>query len=415
MSRDELHPIEVRWSERPRGGTGPEDRAAALLRQLRPPAPLSREALARIEARLAEAAARPSWPGRLLWAPALAGAVAVLLLLAHGRRPDPPPSSGAHPSGSDEVSLPEGATARLPDPGGAHLLLAGPAEATIRKDIPVHLRHGRLTVRAAGTPVRVALDGGQVAVRPGALVEIAVAERQGVRVAAYVGTAIIEWHDGSTTQVEEGSAYGGQALAPLAPAGRIDPKPDLQPAVAAPRDPRRRSAAQPAAEGPSPEPAVGLAAETRLIGQALQELRNGRAEEALRLLDEHRMQFANGELLEEARAARIEALLRLGRRRAALTELESLSMEQLSRTAELRVLRGELRAEQGRCDDAISDFTAVLQARPPATAEERAWYGRASCRSQRGDIEGARADLLDYLRRFPGGRFSDAAREALGK
>ena len=82
----------------------------------------------------------------------------------------------------------------------------------------------------------------------------------------------------------------------------------------------------------------------------------------------------------------------LGRRSEALAVLELLSLDKLPRAAELGVLRGELRAEAGRHRDAIADFTPcadVARCRPET--EERALYGRASCRARVGDRAAAPA------------------------
>ena len=64
--------------------------------------------------------------------------------------------------------------------------------------------------------------------------------------------------------------------------------------------------------------------------------------------------------------------------------------------------------------DAIADFTPCADgARCRPDTEERALYGRASCRERVGQRAGARADLERYLARFPRGRFASAVRTAL--
>jgi hypothetical protein len=178
--------------------------------------------------------------------------------------------------------------------------------------------------------------------------------------------------------------------------------------------PRRHLAVAPAgsAAPPSEDPIV---AESRLLADALTSLRQQRdPRRALRALDEYERRFPTGALGPEASAARIDALLALGRRAQALERLETLPLEHLPRGAELRVLRGELRAGRGQLAGALEDFSAVLSmpGAPPAVAE-RALYGRGSCRSRAGDPAGARADLQDYLRRFPSGQFAGPAGHAL--
>ena len=110
----------------------------------------------------------------------------------------------------------------------------------------------------------------------------------------------------------------------------------------------------------------------------------------------------------------MQALLVVGRRSQALEVLDRLSMGRLPRGAELAVLRAELRAEAQRCQDALADFdrcAVAASCRPEA--EERALYGRASCRGKLGQSAAARVDLERYLARFPHGRFADAAARAL--
>ena len=90
------------------------------------------------------------------------------------------------------------------------------------------------------------------------------------------------------------------------------------------------------------------------------------------------------------------------------------SVGQLPRGAELAVLRAELRAEAQRCPEALADFdrcAAAAGCRPEA--QERALYGRASCRGKLGQGAAAREDLERYLARFPHGRFASAAARAL--
>jgi tetratricopeptide (TPR) repeat protein len=163
---------------------------------------------------------------------------------------------------------------------------------------------------------------------------------------------------------------------------------------------------------PSEAPVV---VESRLLAEALTDLRQRRdPQDALRVLDEYEHRFPSGALAPEASAARIDALLALGRRAQALQRLETLSLERLPRGTELRVLRGELRAGRGELGGAVDDFSAVLALTgAPTNVVERALYGRGSCRARLGDVAGARADLQEYLRRFPNGPFAEPARRAL--
>jgi tetratricopeptide (TPR) repeat protein len=148
---------------------------------------------------------------------------------------------------------------------------------------------------------------------------------------------------------------------------------------------------------------------------------------ALAALDEHRHRFPSGELAPEANRLRAEALLLLGRK---ATLLEELDRSLLGETAsdEWVVLRGELRAAAGRWQAALADFDAVVRTHPINSGSgaetndwrarahiERALWGRASARSHVGDDAGARADLREYLRRFPDGRFADQTSRLLDK
>ena len=222
-----------------------------------------------------------------------------------------------------------------------------------------------------------------------------------------------------------GSSVPAREMAPEpAPA----PPPPVVPSLAAPpRDhttPRAHHArtgaggavARQSAEvaRPSPAPASPLS-EARLLADARTRLQAEHdARGALALVAEHKQRFPKGALVVEARVTEVESLVTLGRRAEALAVLDALSLDKLPRAAELGVLRGELRAEAGRQRDAIADFApcaASAGCRPET--EERALYGRASCRERLGDRAGARADLERYLARFPQGRFARAVRAAL--
>jgi tetratricopeptide (TPR) repeat protein len=207
------------------------------------------------------------------------------------------------------------------------------------------------------------------------------------------------------------AAAPAPAAPPAAPVLAPAPEPSVEPAP----EPRRHVAHAPRPHetaAPAEDPVV---AESRLLATALQDLRQRHdAQAALAALDDYERRFPAGALAPEATAARIDALLALGRRAQALTRLEALSLDHLPRGAELRTLRGELRAGRGELGAALDDFTAVL-ALPgaPSSVVERALYGRGSCRSRLGDVAGARTDLNEVLRRFPNGPYAEPARRAL--
>jgi hypothetical protein len=190
----------------------------------------------------------------------------------------------------------------------------------------------------------------------------------------------------------------------------------------------------PAPRAPSDLPATKAPAaappdEQALLTRALHGLRIARSpESALAALDEHAARFPAGALTPEAARLRIEALLLLGRKDAALAELDRQSSDVLPGNDERRVLRGELRARAGRWRAALADFDAIVRgfsgvevgggkAADPKAGDclERALWGRASARSHLGDETGARADLQDYLHRYPRGRFAAEAMRLLGE
>jgi hypothetical protein len=215
------------------------------------------------------------------------------------------------------------------------------------------------------------------------------------------------------------AAPARRAVERPAPLEAPAPEPELEPVVesAAPAPEPRHVHATHAARAhevpaPSEDPVV---AESRLLAGALQELRQRRdPQAALRALDEYERRFPAGALAPEAAAARVDALLALGRRGQALERLEGLPLDRLPRGAELRALRGELRAGRGELGAALDDFSAVLAIKgAPSSVVERALYGRGSCRSRLGDVAGARTDLDELVRRFPGSKFAEPARRAL--
>jgi hypothetical protein len=176
------------------------------------------------------------------------------------------------------------------------------------------------------------------------------------------------------------------------------------------------------ASTPAPQPG-----EQALISTALGKLRTSHEPSAaLATLDEYRARFPGGVLAPEAARLRTEALLLLGRKATVLDELDRTLSGEASAGDERLVLRGELRAAAGRWRAALTDFDGFVRAHPtiaiggPEADDgrlrdriERALWGRASARSHTGDDEGARADLHEYLRRFPRGRFAVRAGQLL--
>lgn len=206
-------------------------------------------------------------------------------------------------------------------------------------------------------------------------------------------------------------ALEGQPPAPLPP-----PSPDRPPAAApfpsvSPGLRAPTSAPSVSRRGALSEPSpTQLTQETRLLKGALAELRqhhDGRI--ALATLNDYLGRFPNGILVGEARRARIDALLLLGRKDEARSALDHLDLEPVGRGQELLLIRGELRAHDD-CAEAIADFDRVIDRTASAALVERALFGRAVCHRQEGQGSAARADALAYLDRFPAGRFAGAAR-----
>jgi hypothetical protein len=163
----------------------------------------------------------------------------------------------------------------------------------------------------------------------------------------------------------------------------------------------------------TPPPLPGIAQEARLLGLALRSLRRDHdPRAALAALDEHTLRFPNSALTLEADVTRVDALLALDRRPAALAVLERMRVPATARGMELTLLRAELRAGAKRCAEATADFTRLLEANPAGAVAERALYGRAACQLASGNQTLARADLRAYLARFPNGRFATAVRHA---
>jgi hypothetical protein len=190
--------------------------------------------------------------------------------------------------------------------------------------------------------------------------------------------------------------------------------------VARPRRPATVPKPAPSVE-PAPKPKTAppsaLHEEAAILGAALRRLREGNdAAGALALLDEHDRRFGDAAALaDEARRTRIEAWLQQGERARALAALDALSLRPWGRGRELRAARADLRAEAGRCQEALGDFEALLAGDGAASdaVAERALFGRASCRARQGDVTASRADLQRYLVRFPNGAFAARARAAL--
>jgi hypothetical protein len=124
-----------------------------------------------------------------------------------------------------------------------------------------------------------------------------------------------------------------------------------------------------------------LSAEARSLSDALVRWRrDGDAEAALGLLGVHESRFPRGVLSVEARVARAEILLALSRRDQAAAVLDSLSLAGLPRVRELATIRGELRAQAGRCVEARLDLGPVMHDTASDDLARRAARALDACR-----------------------------------
>jgi hypothetical protein len=198
------------------------------------------------------------------------------------------------------------------------------------------------------------------------------------------------------------------ALAPPA-AKPVAPEAGPQLAMLAPADSLAR-----ASHG-TPAPAPKAANGQTMLGQALRSLRNDHDPLlALDILARHAALFPHSPLASERSMLEVEALLALGRHDEALLRLDGMSLDNTPRSAERRVMRGELRARAQRWHEAAADFDQALASGSGSPAgQERALWGRAIVRMHTGEPAGARADLQLYLGRYPKGRFASEATRLL--
>ncbi len=185
-----------------------------------------------------------------------------------------------------------------------------------------------------------------------------------------------------------------------------EPTPSLPPAHVS-----RPSPVEPA---PHVSPETSASDEAHALDRAMTLLRRDHdGLGALAALDAYLDRHPRGILNREARFARVDALLLLGRSDQALAALEILPLDRGRRSTELQVIRAELRARTS-CANALADFSEALSRSPSAGLLERILYGRGVCRSKLGDTTGAAEDLGRYVERFPNGAHASSARQWLG-
>jgi len=181
----------------------------------------------------------------------------------------------------------------------------------------------------------------------------------------------------------------GARQSPAAPPLARSSAPGLAPAMTEP-PPARAVRSLPFASSVMPpafQPAIPSGSpadlETTQLRDALAQLRGGQnPARALELLDGYDRRFPAGAWREEVAVVRIEALLALGRSRDALERFESLPQAALDRSPRLRVTRGELRARFSRCNEARTDFSAVLDLPVVEEIRARALRGLTVCQTR---------------------------------
>jgi len=105
-----------------------------------------------------------------------------------------------------------------------------------------------------------------------------------------------------------------------------------------------------------------------------------------------------------------DALLALHRNREALARLDGMALDEIPRSGERFVVRGELRAAARRWLEASADFDRALSRVSGSPVwHERALWGRGVARLRCGEREAGLADIESYLDRYPKGRFAAEA------
>lgn len=131
---------------------------------------------------------------------------------------------------------------------------------------------------------------------------------------------------------------------------------------------------------------------------------------ALLALQEHARVYPRSGLVGERSALEVEALLALHRDREALGRLDTMALDELPRSGERFVVRGELRAAARRWLEASADFDHALARVSGSPAwHERALWGRGAARLRCGEREAGMADIERYLDSYPSGRFATEA------
>jgi hypothetical protein len=150
------------------------------------------------------------------------------------------------------------------------------------------------------------------------------------------------------------------------------PEPAIEPAVEPPP-----AAPVAVVEPPPVRRASAIALESKVLGEAVALLQQGDPNGALHRIERYEREHPRGELRREAVLTKVTALVALDRLEEALAILDAIDVEGHPRAPELFVLRGELRARAGRCDEALVDLGRAAGNR---ALEERIARGIRHCR-----------------------------------
>jgi hypothetical protein len=123
-----------------------------------------------------------------------------------------------------------------------------------------------------------------------------------------------------------------------------------------------------------------VVAESRAFATVIESWRRQRdADTALALLATYEQRYPSGHMRLEARVLRAEIYLAQGQGDAALAVLDVISLAGLPRARELATVRGELRANAGRCREAKADLGTVLESSVTDALARRATRALAHC------------------------------------
>ena len=399
-----------RWTERGEGGSTLEDRLGVALRAA---AEASLARVSTFDPRAAPtAASSPAAPKRRRW---LLPALGALTLTLGGAVSAAQAIRAARLAAFTRVEVPRGSTIGLANGRHRKMSLVGPIAISGDVDRIAISGEGEAHIEAGEQPLEIlpAAGGPVIELAPGtSWPPIAPAHEP-------VPPGPARLPPAATPEIESNASASSsqpslpraaperptRTLVPLArQAAMLEPPAFTRPPIAAPSS---ALAGQPTRPGD----------EAALVAKMFRALHAEHdPARALALAESHAQAFPTGELMVEATAARVEALLTLGRRSQALEILDGVSDDAAATSPARTLLRGELRLAAGRCAPALRDFAAVESATAVAGATDlgsRAFLGHGTCSARLGDLVGARASFSRYLELSPAGPAAGEARRFL--